>query len=114
MSEPNFLGIPAAMNENPYESATVDGPRKTLRTKWAIWSGVTCLLLAALCAVAAVAGMIASFRTVAAASSTPRAKDLAEEISNSLIPAFAIVPLGLAGIVLLITGFVVRRPASSE
>ena len=102
------------MNENAYESSTaIDRPRKTQVTKWAIWLGVTCLLLAALCAVATVLGIMASFRA-AAGSGSPRPADLAEGIGNSLIPAFGIVPLGLAGIVLLIIGFVVRRPASCE
>jgi len=103
------------MNTNPYESPTgVAPPRKTRGTRWAIWSGVACLLLAAICALLTVAGMVLSFQSVAESATPPRPEDLATGISIALIPAFGIVPLGLLGVVLLIVGLVVRRPVEES
>jgi len=100
------------MNENAYESPTVvDTPPKTRGTRWAIWSGIVCLLLAVLCVIATVAGMIVSFNNVASDANTPSAEELAAGISRSMIPFYGAIPLGLAGVVLLVIGFLVRRPA---
>ena len=99
------------MSDNPYESPlTTDASRRTRGIRWAIWSGIACLIVAATCAVLTIVWMIFSFQTISQSSSTPKAKDLAEGISNAMIPAYAIVPFGLVGIILVIVGLVVRRP----
>ena len=99
------------MNDNAYKSPTiVDPPRRTRGTRWAIRSGIACLVAAAVCSVLTVAWMISSFRIVAEASSTPKAEDLADGISNALIPALGIVPFGLLGIILVVIGLLVRCP----
>jgi hypothetical protein len=67
-----------------------------------------------MCGLLTLAGMIISFRDVAQASSTPGAKDLAEGISLSLIPAFGVLPFGLVGIGLLIIGLAIRRPIQEQ
>jgi biopolymer transport protein ExbB/TolQ len=54
-------------------------------------------------------GIVASFQRVAE-STAARPVDLASGISTALIATFAAVPLGIAGIVLLIAGLVFRRP----
>jgi Mn2+/Fe2+ NRAMP family transporter len=98
------------MDDNPYESpASVGVPRETRGTRWAIWSGITCLAVAVICAVLAVVGIISTFQTIAEAP-TPKAQDLAAGIRNAMIPAYGTVPFGLLGIILLIVGFAVRRP----
>ena len=99
------------MNENPYVSPKTAGvPRKTRGIGWAIWSGVACLVVAAICGLLTVVLMISSFRTIAQTNSTPKPTDLAEGISNAMLPLYGIVPFGLLGIVLVIVGLVVRRP----
>ena len=99
------------MNDNPYESPVTAGtPQKTRGIRWALWSGIACLVMAAICTVLAVAWMIASFQTVAQASSTPKPEDVAVGISITVIPAYGIVLFGLVGIILVIVGIVVRRP----
>jgi hypothetical protein len=99
------------MDENPYESTAHGGGfRKTQATRWLVWSGVVSLVLSVACLVATVAGMMASFRTMAEASAAPRAEDLARSISYALVPGYAIVPLALLGVILVVLGFVNRRP----
>ncbi|MDB4516953.1 hypothetical protein N9089_05065 [Crocinitomicaceae bacterium] len=65
---------------------------------------------AVICLVLTVTRMIFSFQAVAQASSTPKAKDLAEGISNALIPAYGVIPFAILGIALVIAGLAVRRP----
>ena len=99
------------MNENPYRStAHGGGSRKTRTTWWLVWSGVVSLLLAVGCLIATVVGMMASFNAIATSSGAPRPEDLAEGISYALIPGYAAIPLGLLGVILIILGFVIRRP----
>ena len=103
------------MNENAYKSPmTVDPPRRTRGIRWAIWSGIACLAVAAPCAILTLAVMIISFRDVAQASGPPRTEDLAEGISFSLIPAFGVLPFGLVGVALLIIGLAIRRPIQEQ
>lgn len=102
------------MNANPYESGTVStSAPKTRATRWMILAGAVVLTLAVLCLLATVVGMTWSFNTIADASSTPDPSDLADGISTALIPSIAAIPLAIAGIVLLILGFVRREPVSS-
>lgn len=103
------------MNENAYESpTTVDGPRRTRGLRWAIWSGIACLIAAVVCAVMTVASLVSSFQTIAQESATPKAQDLAEGIGWALIPEKGIVPFGVIGILFLIVGLVVRRPVEEN
>ncbi len=85
---------------------------QTRATRWMLWAGAVALALAALCLVATVLGMIRSFDVIANASSTPKPSELATGISLALIPSLAGGPLAIVGIVLLILGFVRRRPVS--
>ncbi len=96
---------------NPYQAgdASIAAPR-TRATRWMIWAGAVALLLAVLCLIATVLGMTWSFDAIATSSTTPKPSDLASGISYPLIPSVAAVPLALVGIVLLILGFVRRRP----
>ena len=102
------------MTENPYQPGTAaNATSKTRATRWLVWSGIAALLLAALCLVATVVGMTLAFDTMANASSTPSPSELANGISFATIPSFAAAPLGLLGNVLLIVGFIRRRPVSN-
>jgi hypothetical protein len=53
--------------------------------------------------------MIHTFDAIATSSSTPKASEVTEAISTSLMPAYAVVPLGLAGLVLIVAGRLRRR-----
>ena len=98
-------------NPNPYQAgdASIATPR-TGATRWMIWTGAVALLLAVFCLIATVFGMIWSFAAIATSPTTPDPSDLANGISNALIPSVAAAPLAIVGIVLLILGFVRRRP----
>lgn len=98
------------MNENAYQSPTkVEGPETVRGVRWAFWAGIVCLLVAALCVVITVVGMILAFQTVDRGPGTPAPEDLGQGISNALIPSCAAVPVGLAGVILVIVGLVSRR-----
>lgn len=99
------------MDENPYESTAHGGsPTKTRATLWLVWSGVASLALSVACAIATVVGMIASFAAIAESSTAPRPENLARYISYALLPGYAVIPLGLLGIILVVLGFAIRRP----
>lgn len=99
------------MNENAYESpTTVDAPRKTRGLRWAIWSGIACLIVSVVCGALTAPGLVSSFQTIAQESETPKAQDLADGISWALIPSYGVVPLGIIFILLLFLGLVARRP----
>jgi len=99
------------MRENPYESpATSDARPRTQGTKWALWSGIACLVAAGLCFVLTIVMMASCFDTFGSAPATPRPEDLANGIARAMIPAYGVLPLGLLGIVLIVVGLVVRRP----
>ena len=99
------------MVENPYESgdASSSAP-KTRATRWLIWSGIVSLALAATCVVITVVGMVLAFNSIATSTTTPKPSDLAQNISVASLPSIAAVPLGILGVVLLVTGFMVRQP----
>jgi len=99
------------MTENPYKTPSSTGsPRKTRSTRWLIQLGSTAIGLAMFCFALTIAGMIYSFQVVARSNTTPSPKDLANNIYMAAIPGYAVLPLGLIGIVLIIAGFLVRRP----
>ena len=99
------------MNSNPYQSgnAPAVAPR-TRATRWMVWAGAVAILLAGICLIATVIGMMWSFEAVATTSATPKPSDLSNGISNALLPSIVAAPLALVGIVLLILGFVRRQP----
>lgn len=101
------------MNSNPYEpgSALTAVPR-TRATRWMILAGVVALLLAVFCLIATVVGMIWSYDVIATSGSTPAPSDIANGISTASLPSIAIGPLVLFGIIMLILGFVWRRPVT--
>lgn len=98
------------MRDNPYAPAKATASSPAYR-RWNVLasSGVSCIVLAMGCAAASVAMMIHSFDAIATSSSTPEASEITEAISTSLIPAYAIVPLGLVGLVLIVVGSLPRR-----
>jgi len=100
-------------NTNPYHAgdASFAAPR-TRATRWMIWSGAVALLLAVLCLAVTVLGMTWSFDVTATSSTSANPSGLADGISYALIPAVSAVPFALVGIVLLILGFVRRRPVA--
>jgi ABC-type Fe3+ transport system permease subunit len=103
------------MNPNPYKAGTASiAAPKTRATRWMIVSGAIALLLAALCFVATVVGMILSFDTIATSSSTPKASELASGISTALYSSISAALLAIVGIVLLILGFVRRQLVASS
>jgi hypothetical protein len=99
------------MVENPYESAkaTSSTPKKRA-TRWLVWSGIVSLTLAATCVVITVVGMMLTFNSIATSATPPKPSDFAHGISVASLPLLAVVPLGILGIVLLVTGFIVRQP----
>ena len=101
------------MNPNPYQSgnASAAAPR-TRATRWMIWTGAGAFLLAILCVIATVLGAMRSFDAIAPSSTPPKPSDLANVINFWMIPSAAAAPLAIIGIVLLILGFVRRRPVS--
>ena len=103
------------MTENPYASGTAISltTPKTRANYWLVWSGAVVLVLAVICVLATIFGMIMSFDSVATSGGTTKPSDLAEGISLALIPSYAAVPLGVLGVVLLVVGLVVRRPVAS-
>lgn len=97
------------MNDNPYQSPKSDQPAaRPRRARRMIWLGVACLAIAAVCIGLTVGGMMHTFRVLAQASS-PHPADLAAGISVAVVPAYAVVPLGLLGVVLVIVGLVRKR-----
>lgn len=97
------------MDHNPYEPPS--SPAETPRTRpirWLVWSGVICLVLAALCFAATVLGMLVTFSAIGR-SPTVSAEQVARGISIAMLPAAAVVPLGVVGILLLVLGLVFRR-----
>jgi hypothetical protein len=103
------------MDNNPYQSPSspAESP-KTRPVRWLVWSGLICLALAVLCFLATVVGMLVTFNTIGRSSTALSAEQVARGISIAMIPTLAVVPLGALGILLLILGFVFRRPAAEQ
>ena len=75
--------------------------------------GCVSLGVAAACLLATVIMMKWSFDAVANASSVPDPSKLANGINTAMIPAIAVAPLALIGVVFLILGLVRRQPLNS-
>ncbi|MDF1843713.1 MAG: hypothetical protein P1U77_19925 [Rubripirellula sp.] len=102
------------MNSNPYQlGTTASAETKTRPTAWMVWTGIAMLLLAGVCLVITVFGMMWSFDTVATSSSTTETTALANDITLSVIPIFAGAPLAVIGVILIILGFILRRPVTA-
>ncbi len=105
------MGNSKSTDENPYQSGIVPTKTPTTRpTLWLIWSGVASIVLAALCFAIAVVGMRAGFDRVARSGGTPQPEELAESLSRAMSTSLGGVSFVILGIVLLIAGFVVRKP----
>ncbi|NQU25046.1 MAG: MotA/TolQ/ExbB proton channel family protein, partial [Candidatus Nealsonbacteria bacterium] len=103
----------STMDQNPYESTQTTGAsRRTRSTRWLVWAGVACFVIAAICVAVTVVGMIYCFSVIAESSSTPRPEDLARGISTAMLPIFAAIPFAVLGVILLVAGLVIRRPVS--
>ena len=101
----------STMDENPYESThatRVLGRRRP--TRWLVWAGATCIVIALICVIASVLGQVYNFNVIAEGGTTPRAQDLARGIYVASLPMLGAVPFGILGAILLIAGFVIRRP----
>jgi len=99
------------MAVNPYEPGNVTSTTpKTRVTRWLVWSGIASLALAVVCVVTTAVGMMLAVRSIATSSATPKASDLAHDISVATIPSMAVVPLAVLGLVLLVLGLIVRQP----
>ena len=102
------------MVENPYKPGTAAPTRpKSRANRWLVWSGVVLLTLAAVCVFVTVIGMLLVTRSIAN-STGPEPSDLARGISVASLPSIAVVPLGVLGMVLLVSGLIVRRPISQN
>lgn len=98
------------MAQNPYEPAhavspTPQQPRPGRRL---VWAGVALLAVAAIGVLISVLGMMLAFDTVARSNSV-NPSGLAQGIKWATIPSLAALPLGVAGIVLIVVGIVRRR-----
>jgi biopolymer transport protein ExbB/TolQ len=58
--------------------------------------------------------MLVTFYTIGRSSTALNAEQVARGISVAMIPTLAVVPLGAIGILLLILGFVFRRPVAEQ
>ncbi|MGY8771243.1 MAG: hypothetical protein ACKVH8_22750 [Pirellulales bacterium] len=98
------------MTENPYQSSTVDLPpvKKTPVSRKLIWVGSILLVLAGLCILATVIGLV-WWESAILDSDTPQASDLASAISRALIPLYFFWPLAIIGFTLLMIGIGTRR-----
>lgn len=83
-------------------------PRPRPRS-WLVWSGVASLVLAVVCVLLTLTETIRVFNRLAHMT-MPKPADFAEGMSLALIPTFVAAPLGLLGIVLLVAGFIWRKP----
>lgn len=100
----------APMTDNPFKSgAILDDPRDPRATRWMLWFGGIAILLAILCLLATVAGIIWSYNSIAASSVAPKPSDVANGSSSVLILPVIAVPLFVVGLVFLILGFVRRQ-----
>ncbi len=101
------------MEDNPYTPGTIASKPRSRASRPLLWAGFTSLALAAICIIATVIEMIWSFDAVAKSSTTPKPSDLATGISNAMIPSVAAIPLAILGVILIIVGFIRRKPIDS-
>ncbi len=104
------------MENDPHELP----PPKTRATRWLVRSAVACLVLAALCWAAGfiitLREMLVTFDAIATSPTTPPqvASQVAHTINMAMVPMYAVFPLGILGIVLLILGLVIRQPVAKQ
>ncbi len=105
----------SAPYQNPYECNRVHYSAASAKTsRWMTWAGLIALILAGLCPVATVLGMMWSVSSIETSSSTPQPSELASDINKSIIPLYGAVPLTLIGISLLAAGLVRRNSVPSN
>lgn len=103
------------MGSSPYEvTSSEDNHGRAVGTRWMIVVGCVSLLLAAVCLIAVIVGTMLSFRAIANSPTAPSPSDLAGSIGMAAIPAYAVGPLAIVGVVLLVLGYVTRKPASKK
>ena len=91
------------MDKNPYESPLKTGNTwRTRNTRWLVWAGFTCFVIAAICVAATVVGVIYNYNVVTAPSTVPA--DLASAITIISLSPLAGVAFGLLGVILLFAG----------
>lgn len=76
------------------------------RPNWLVWSGVASLALATFCLAWTAARILATYDSIADSPTSPRPSDLANGLSDALLPSFAAIPIGILGLVLLVAGLV--------
>jgi hypothetical protein len=92
----------------------IDLPATKARvTQWLVWSGLTCLILAAICILASFIivhqGMADSFAATENAPAADNSARVTHSVALAAIPGFAVAPLGVVGISLLLLGLTRRR-----
>ena len=103
------------MMDNAYESpTTIDVQRTCLNSKWAISLGVVCFVIAAICAMLSLGGMIAAFRVVTPSATTPTPNELADKIKYALIPGCGTILLVFVGTVMIVVGRAVRSTTACD
>ena len=107
-----FSAILEGMSVNPYESTTSKQATlpKTRPTMWLVWFGVAAIVVALLCVLLLVVGIVLTFNNIAGGAAQPDPADLANGISWSVLPTIMAIPLGVIGIALIVVGFVMRKP----
>ena len=101
------------MVENPYDSpTTTDGAPKppTQSTRTLVYSGIGCLVAALGAVVAMAIRMTTAFRSIATSDAAPKPSDLADGIGQGALFVVAAISLAILGLVLLVAGFLIRRP----
>ena len=60
--------------------------------------------------------MLVTFDAIASSPTTPPqvASQVAHNVNMAMVPMYAVFPLGILGIVLLILGLVIRQPAAKQ
>ncbi len=105
------------MNRNRESRSSVALSPKARAARWLIRLGVACLVLAALGMAATFVvifrGMLVTFDAVSTAGE-PVPAQVASDVAIAMIPACAVVPLGLIEILLLIPGVVLRRQVTKQ
>ena len=111
----NVQEVKLPMDRNPYElPSSTSAATKTRACRWLVWSGVACLVLAGLCMAASVLVIMVGMLHSLSSDEVLRPSEIAREISIAIIPSALMIPLGVLGILLLILGFVIRRPVDKR
>lgn len=87
---------------------------KTRATRWMVSVGVTAILLAGVCLLVTVVGLVLSANSITAANigDPTELADSMDRIRIAAFPAMASGPLFVVGLVFLILGFIRREPVS--